>query len=198
VPLLHYSTMTTPKLLAFAGSSRRDSLNKKLLNAAAEAARAAGAEVTVADLADFPMPLYDGDVEAAGTPEPALRWKALMKAHDGFIISSPEYNSSYSGLLKNAIDWASRPAPGEPTLVAFAGKTAALFAASPGAMGGIRMLPQLRTLLMNIKVLVIPDQFGLGQANQAFDEQGALKDPKHQQAVRGVADALVRVTRALR
>jgi len=99
--------------------------------------------------------------------------------------------------LRNAIDWASRPAPGEPTLVAFAGKTAALLAASPGSMGGIRMLPQLRTLLMNIRVFVIPDQFGLGQANQAFDEQGALKDPKRQQAVRGVAEALVRVTRSL-
>jgi len=189
--------MTTPKLLAFAGSSRRESLNKKLVRVAAEAVGAAGAEVTLADLADFAMPLYDGDVEAAGTPEPALRWKALMKAHDGFLIACPEYNSSYSGLLKNAIDWASRPAPGEPTLAAFAGKTAALLAASPGAMGGIRMLPQLRTLLMNIRVFVIPDQFGLGQANQAFDEQGALKDPKHQQAVRGVAEALVRVTRAL-
>jgi NAD(P)H-dependent FMN reductase len=187
----------TPKLLAFAGSSRRESLNKKLAKVAAEAARAAGAEVTYADLADFPMPIYDGDLEAAGTPEVVLRWKATMKAHDGFLIACPENNSSYSSLLKNAIDWATRPAPGEPTLVAFAGKTAALLAASPGAMGGIRMLPQLRTLLMNIRVFVIPDQFGLGHADQAFDERGALKDAKHQQSVKNVAEALVRVTRAL-
>jgi NAD(P)H-dependent FMN reductase len=186
-----------PKLLAFAGSSRRDSLNKKLVKVAAEAARAAGAEVTLADLADYAMPLYDGDLEAAGTPEPALRWKALMKAHDGFLIACPEYNSSYSGLLKNAIDWASRPAEGEPTLVAFAGKTAALLAASPGANGGIRMLPQLRLLLMNIRTFVIPDQFGLAHANKAFDEHGALQDPKHQQSVKNVAETLVKVTRAL-
>jgi len=189
--------MTTPKLLAFAGSTRRDSFNKRLVRIAAEAARRAGAEVTVVDLADHPMPLFDEDLEAAGTPDEAKRWKELMKAHHGFLISSPEYNSSYSGVLKNAIDWASRPAQGEPTLAAFAGKTAALLAASPGAMGGIRMLPQLRNVLMNIRVHVIPDQFGLGQAHLAFGEGDTLKEPKQAASVEGVAQALVRTTRAL-
>lgn len=189
--------MTTPKLLAFAGSARRDSLNKKLARAAAAAARASGAEVTLVDLADLPMPLFDEDLEREGTPDAVTRWKALLKAHDGFLIASPEHNSSYPALLKNAIDWATRPAAGEATLAAFAGKTAALFAASPGALGGIRMLPQLRTLLMNIRVLVIPEQYGLGQAHTAFDAAGQLTDPKHRDAVQGVATALVRTTRAL-
>jgi len=190
--------MTAPKLLAFAGSLRRDSLNKKLVQAAAAAARAAGAEVTLVDLADHPMPLFDLDVEAAGTPAPALAFKALLKSHDGFLIASPEHNSSYPAVLKNAIDWASRPAQGEPPLAAFAGKTAALLAASPGALGGIRMLPELRRLLMNIRVFVLPDQYGLGQAQQAFAADGTLSDPKQAAAVKAVAEALVHTTRALR
>ena len=189
--------MTTPKLLAFAGSLRRDSLNKKLARVAGEAARAAGASVTFLDLAELPMPLFDEDLERAGTPDNVRRWKELLRAHDGFLLASPEHNSSYPAVLKNAIDWATRPAPGEPALAAFAGKTAALLAASPGALGGIRMLPQLRNLLMNIRVAVIPDQYGLGQAHLAFDEAGALKDPKQAAAVQGVAEALVRTTRAL-
>lgn len=186
------------RIIAFGGSTRAESFNQRLVHIAAEGARHAGAEVTVISLRDFPMPLYDGDLEAAGTPEVVRRWKDLMKAHDGFLIACPEHNSSYSALLKNVIDWASRPAPGEPALVAFAGKTAALLAASPGAMGGIRMLPQLRTLLMNLRVLVVPQQYGLGHADQAFDGDGALKDAKHREAVRGVVEALVRVTGALR
>lgn len=190
--------MTAPRLLAFAGSSRRDSLNKKLVRHAAEVAREAGAEVTFADLGEYALPIYDGDLEAEGTPESAIRWKELMKAHDGFLVASPEYNSSYSGLLKNAIDWASRPKQGEAPLAAFAGKTAGLFAASPGALGGIRMLPQLRNLLMNLRVIVVPEQFGLGHADKAFDEQGALQDEKNRQAVKNVVDALVKLTGAVR
>src|SRR5438093_295997 len=119
------------KILAFAGSTRTDSFNKKLVHVAAEGARAAAAEVTFIDLRDFSLPLYDGDLEAAsGLPENAKKLKQLMIAHHGFLISAPEYNSSISGVLKNAIDWASRAErDDEPPLICFRGKTVALISA---------------------------------------------------------------------
>jgi NAD(P)H-dependent FMN reductase len=122
----------TPKILAFAGSTRIESFNKKLVKIAVEAARAAGAQVTYVDLRDIPMPLYDGDLETSqGLPENAKKFKAMVAGHDGLLISAPEYNSSITGVLKNTIDWASRP-PDNP----FSGKAASLMSASPGALGG--------------------------------------------------------------
>src|SRR5688572_20474350 len=124
--------MPTPHVLAFAGSTRSESFNKQLVRLAAEDARAAGAEVTVIDLRDLPLPLFDEDLETEnGLPENAKKLKALLREHDGFLIASPEYNSSISSVLKNAIDWASRPeSDDEPPLVAFRGKVAALMSAS--------------------------------------------------------------------
>ena len=189
---------TAPRLLAFAGSTRTGSFNKKLLAIGAAAARAAGAEVTLADLRDLPMPLYDGDLEAAeGMPKNGQAFKDLLISHQGFFISSPEYNSSLPGVLKNAIDWASRGKPGEAPLVAFDGKVAGLVAASPGALGGLRVLVHLRAMLENIRVLVVPQQFALSHADEAFDAAGALKDPKAQASVEAVARRLVDVTRRL-
>ena len=125
------------RILAFAGSLRRDSFNRRLVSVAVGGARAAGAEVMEIDLKDYPLPVYAGDLEASeGLPESALRLKAIMKDHDGFLISAPEYNSSITAALKNAIDWASRPHEDEPSLVCFRGKVAGLMAASPGALGG--------------------------------------------------------------
>ena len=166
-----------PKILAFAGSVRRDSWNRKLIHSAADAARAVGADVTMLDLADYPLPLYNGDYEDAnGVPDNALRLKALFKAHDGFIIASPEYNSSIPPLLKNTIDWVSREWQGESGLVPYQGKVAAILAASPGSFGGMRMLPHLRQILNTLGVLVLPGQFSLPHADTAFDpENGALK-----------------------
>lgn len=174
--------MPTPKLLAFAGSLRRDSFNKRLVKIAADGARAAGAEVTFIDLADYPMPIYDGDLEAqSGLPEHARRFREALKSHNGLLIASPEYNSSVSAALKNAIDWTSRPdskIPNEPGLVAFAGKTAAIMSASPGALGGLRGLVHLRAILGNIQVLVLPDQLAINTAHEAFNPDGSLKDAK--------------------
>ncbi len=187
---------TTPKLLAFAGSTRDGSYNKKLIKVAADAAKAAGAEVTLIDLRDFDLPFYDGDLEAEiKLPENGRRLKDLFIAHHGFIISSPEYNSSISGVLKNTIDWASRPEPSRPPLECFTDKTAALIAASPGALGGLRGLLALRTILNNIGTHVIPKQFALSKANEAFDESGKLKDPKQQATIEAVARTLVDFTR---
>ena len=112
----------TPKILAFAGSTRTDSFNKKLVKIAAQGARAAGAEATFIDLRDFAMPLFDEDLEAnEGLPRGARQFKDLLLAHDGLLIASPEYNSSLTAVLKNAIDWASRSAPGEASLGCFVG-----------------------------------------------------------------------------
>jgi len=184
--------VTAPKILAFAGSTREDSFNKKLIRVGAAAARAAGGEVTLVDLRDFPMPLFDGDLEAKeGLPPQAKRFKQLMLANDGLLISSPEYNSSVSGVLKNAIDWSSRTEPGEAPLAAFAGKVAALLSASPGALGGLRGLVHLRSILGNIKVLVLPEQLAVSKADGAFTPDGALKDPKQQASVEKVAAGLV-------
>jgi NAD(P)H-dependent FMN reductase len=114
-----------------------------------------------------------------------------MVEHDGFLISAPEYNSSISAVLKNAIDWVSRPRPNEPSGVAFRGKVAGLLAASPGNLGGVRSLLTVRQVLNTLGVLVLPTQFGLARANEAFAEDGSLKDPAHQKSVAGVVQELV-------
>ena len=168
-----------PKILAFSGSIRRDAWNRKLIRSAVDATRAAGGDVTLIDLADYPLPLYNGDLEdKEGVPDNALRLKALFKAHDALLISSPEYNSSIPPLLKNTLDWVSREWQGESGLVPYQNKVAAILSASPGALGGMRMLPHLRQILNTLGVLVLPGQFALPHADHAFDtESGALKSP---------------------
>jgi len=184
----------TPKILAFAGSTRKESFNKKLVKIAADAARSAGAQVTYLDLRDIPMPLYDGDLETEqGVPENAKKFKAMLLAHDGLLISAPEYNSSISGVLKNAIDWASRPVPGETPLACFTGKVAVLMSASPGALGGLRCLVTVRSLLSNISVIVLPAQVTVPKAHEAFDPDGKLKDPKQQNSIEALGRDLVGV-----
>ncbi|HRK77706.1 MAG TPA: NAD(P)H-dependent oxidoreductase [Thiobacillus sp.] len=168
-----------PKILAFSGSIRRDAWNRKLIQAAVGAARAAGGDVTLIDLADYPLPLMNEDLETReGLPDNAQRLKALFKAHDALLIASPEYNSSIPPLLKNTIDWVSREWQGESGLAPYQNKVAAIMAASPGTFGGMRMLPHLRQILNTLGVLVLPGQFSLPHADRAFDEEnGALKSP---------------------
>lgn len=188
-----------PKILAFAGATRTESWNKKLIKVAAEGARSEGAEVTLIDLRDFPMPLYDGDLEAtSGIPEPAMRLKGLFVANHGLLISSPEYNSSIPGPLKNALDWVSRSAPGEKPLSAYVDKVAGLVSASPGALGGQRALAALRSMLGNIKTLVIPEQVSVGKAPEAFNPDGTLTDAKQSAAVQNVGKVLARTIAKLR
>src|SRR5215475_5624821 len=135
------------KVLCFAGSLRADSVNKKLAKVAVAAAKKHNAEVAFLDLKDYPLPIYDGDLEASsGLPENALKLKALFKAHDAFIIASPEYNSSISAALKNVIDWTSRPMENEKQLECFMGKVVGLMSASPGALGGLRGLVTVRSI----------------------------------------------------
>ena len=183
-----------PKILAFAGSTRTDSFNKKLVLIAAAGARQAGAEVTHIDLRDYTLPLYDGDLEDRdGLPANARKLKDLFLAHQGLLISAPEYNRSISAVLKNAIDWVSRPVPGEPPLGCFIDKVAALVSASPGALGGLRGLVTVRSILGNIRVIVLPDQVAVPKAHEAFNPDGSLKDPKQQAAVENLGRNLAQV-----
>lgn len=187
---------STPKILAFAGSTRIDSYNKKLVKIAATGAKAAGAEVTYLDLRDLPLPLYDEDLEAQeGIPDNARTLKDLMISHQGFLIASPEYNSSLTAVLKNAIDWASRPYPNESplALTAFTGKVATIMSASPGGLGGLRGLVHLRSILGNIKVLVLPDQIAVSKAYEAFNDDGKLKDPKQQESIEKLGEGLTKI-----
>ena len=192
--------MSQPKIVAFAGSLRAGSFNKKLLAVAIEGARAAGAEVTVVDLRDLALPLFDQDIEdASGLPAGAKEFKALLVASDGFLIASPEYNSSITGALKNAIDWASRSeSDDEPSLVAFHGKAAALCSASPGALGGLRGLVTVRSILGNIGVHVLPNQVCIPVAHEAFDESGKLKDARKAKSIAALAAGLVEFARKLK
>jgi len=190
--------MSIPKILAFAGSSRRESFNKKLVKIAAEGARLAGAEVTYVDFKDLPMPLFDEDLEAeSGIPENVKTFKAVMKAHQGLLIACPEYNSSITPLLKNAIDWASRPEPGEPGLICFRDKVAVIMSTSPGALGGLRGLVHVRAILGNIGVVVLPNQKGIAKAHEAFDENGQLKDEQQQQEIHQLGNKLATVVAKL-
>lgn len=190
----------SPKILAFAGSAREGSFNKKLVRIAVEGARTAGAEVTYLDFRDLPMPLYDQDLETKeGLPENVLKLKSLMKTHQGFLIACPEYNSSITPLLKNAIDWASRPEPGESplSLTCFREKVAAIMAASPGGLGGLRGLGHVRSILESIGVFVIPDQKAIPNAYQAFDENGNLKNEDDQSTIQAIGKKLAEVTAKL-
>ena len=191
-----------PRILAFAGSARRDSLNKKLARVAAQAAREAGGEVTLIDLDDYAMPVYHGDLEAVeGMPQNAMRLRELFMTHDALLIASPENNSSVSSLLKNSIDWLSRDIGDgkgpDSGYAPYTGKTAALFAASPGGFGGVRALPHLRQILSTLGVTVLPTQVAVPRAHEAFDVSGALKDERVARAVKALATSLVETTRKL-
>jgi NAD(P)H-dependent FMN reductase len=155
--------------------------------------------VTEIDLHDFPLPLYDGDSEIAqGLPDNGRRLKDVFLAHDGLIMACPEYNSGISGVLKNAIDWVSRPVAGRPPLECFSGKVAAIMSASPGALGGLRGLVQVRSILSNINVIVLPEQVAIPKADAAFGPDGSLNDTGTRDKVRKEVTRLVDVVRRLR
>lgn len=185
------------RLLAFCGSARRESCNRRLLAAAVKAARAAGAAVTELDLRSDLLPIYDGDLEAShGLPAAVLELKTQFARHDGFLIASPEYNGFFSPLLKNALDWVSRPVP--DMLSPYSGKTAGLLAASPGALGGIRCLPHLRLLLTNLGVTVSPAQMALAHADRALADDGSLADAQQKKMLDQAVADLIRLTAAIK
>jgi chromate reductase, NAD(P)H dehydrogenase (quinone) len=191
----------TTRLLFVAGSARKASLNKRLARLGAEIANANGIRSAFADLGDYPMPLYDGDLEAAeGPPENAHKLKALFEVHHGIFIVSPEYNASIPPLLKNAIDWVSRIRDAnEPALAVFKTRVFALGSASPGAFGGIRGLTVLRqTLEIGTGALVLPDQFSVPRANTAFGDNGHLADKAAMELYKGTIEKLARASLIMR
>jgi chromate reductase len=180
-----------PKILTFAGSGRKNSYNFSIAKCAAHGADLDGVEVTVIDMSEFDMPIFNEDFEKAhGLPINAKKFKQLLMSHDGFIIGNPEYNSSYSGLLKNAIDWASRMEEGEKPLQAFKGKYAAIVATSPGALGGIRGLVSLRMLLGNLGMHVLPNQLAVGSIGKLVDEEHNVVDEKTKKNLNGIGRIL--------
>ncbi len=185
------------KIIFLAGSARKDSINKKLAKQAYEIAKKNNSEAIFIDLADYEMPLYNGDLESEkGLPENAKKLKEIFVNSKGFLIASPEYNSSFSALLKNTIDWLSRPSDrGEAPLIAFKGKFAALTAASPGGYGGLRGLTPLRLLLSNIGVLVLPDQLAIPFADKVFDNEGNISDAKTIKSLEGIVNSLISYTK---
>lgn len=174
-------------ILAFAGSIREASFNQKILQIAVDGAREAGAEVTLLNLADYQMPIYNGDLEAGdGLPENALKLKTLFADHDGLLISSPEYNSSLSPLLKNTIDWISRPHDGVSGVTLFQGKFVGIMAASPGRVGGLLGLGHLRQIMTTLQANVIGKQFVVPFAGDAFDDNGGMKDANNTNALKSI------------
>jgi NAD(P)H-dependent FMN reductase len=183
-----------PKILVFAGSIRTGSFNARLAAVAAKELALADAEVTLISLADYPMPLYDGNLEAgSGPPADAVKLKRLMCANNGVFIASPEYNASLSPLLKNTLDWVSRVRErGEPPLAAYKGRAFALGAASNGTYGGMRSLMALRHVLeLGCGALVIPEQVAVREAAQAFEETGGLRDERTAGALKATVRRLI-------
>jgi chromate reductase len=191
--------MAAPKVLVFAGSIRTGSFNARLAALAAKQFAAAEADTTLVSLSDYPMPLYDGDLEAAsGPPENAIRLKRLIGQHHGVFIASPEYNASITPLLKNTLDWVSRVRDGkEPPLAAYKNRAFALGAASNGTYGGMRSLMALRQVLeLGCGALVIPEQIAVREAAQAYDEMDNLKDERTANLLKSVVNRLIDMARA--
>ena len=178
------------KLLVFAGSTRQQSFNRRLARIAADLGREAGAEATLLELSELDIPMYNADLEARGTPADVIRLKEVLDAHPAWIICSPEYNGSYTALLKNTIDWASSPVSGHPVWGQgdrpLAGKVVGMLSASNGRLGGLRAQSHLAPLLLNAQCWLAPQAYALSAAAEAFDEQGALRHAHDQAAVRAV------------
>jgi chromate reductase len=192
--------MSLPKILVFAGSIRSGSYNARLAALATKELVLAGADVTRISLADYPMPLYDGNLEATSGPPPnAVKLKQHMMAHKGVFIVSPEYNASVTPLLKNTIDWVSRVRErGEPPLAAYKNRVFAIGGASDGAYGAMRSLMALRQVLeLGCGALVIPDQIAVNRASEAFDEMDNLKDERAAGLLKRVAQRLTDMAREI-
>lgn len=195
--------MSAVRLLAISGSERAGSLNRKLLDVAAKAAIARGAQLELIDLRSLALPLFDGDIEkASGVPDGARRLRDALRTADGVLLATPEYNGFPTPLLVNSFDWLSRlQAEGDVPagLAVTAGKPVGILSASPGLLGGLRSLNYTRQYLsMAFAMMPVPQQFALSRAHEAFDESGALKDAKQQAAVETVVGSVIRVATALK
>jgi NAD(P)H-dependent FMN reductase len=193
--------MTRTRLLALCGSARQDSFNRLALAVAIKGAKNAGADVTFVEPRDFVMPLYDGDLEASeGLPEAAVRLQRLFAEHDGVIVATPEYNGFFTPLLKNTLDWVSRPLPdasGKPGTIHLRGKAAGLVTASPGALGGIRAMQHARLYLSNLGLIVVPEQAAVAAANKVLGADGSIADDRTRDMLEGVGVAVCNLANAI-
>jgi NAD(P)H-dependent FMN reductase len=195
--------MEPVKILVIAGSAREGSLNRKLAAFASQRARATGMKIVELDLRRLQLPVYDGDLEAAsGVPEGARELQDAIHKSDGVLVVTPEYNGFPTPLVINAFDWLSRitPTTQRPSgLAVTANKPVGLLSASPGPGGALRSMNFLRSYLqMAFAMIVVPQQFALGRAHEAFGEDGSLKDEKAAQSVDGVLSSLGRLAAAVR
>jgi NAD(P)H-dependent FMN reductase len=191
--------MAALKILVIPGSLRTGSLNAKLAATIAVELAEAGAEVTRISLADFPLPIYDGDLQAkSGLPKHAINLKRMMSAHHGVLIVTPEYNSSVPPLVKNTIDWVSRVQDGQENRgQVFRERPFAIAAASEGRLGGTRALAALRLILSACQATVIPNQLALSFAGEAYDDMDRLKHPPDIQAMMGLVRQLIEVSQRM-
>ena len=187
----------TIKLIALSGSARRASHNLKLVRVMAAGAVAAGVEVTVIDWGEFVLPVFNEDIEAE-TPAAAVKLKTLFAEAQGFLIAEPEYNGGYSALIKNAIDWVSRPLPGAPTGSVFKNKPVVIAGATTGRWGAVRSVRQLREVLGYLGCIVLPDTLSINEASKAFDVEGRLLDTTTAQLATAAGAALARVATGLK
>lgn len=190
----------TVRIGVISGSVRQGSHNTALAALGAVRVAAAGAEAAVIDLATFDLPVYSQDIEQHACPADARRLKAAFEACDGLLIASPEHNGSIPALLKNAIDWASRPSEGESlvALTAFRGKAAGIMSASIGPFGGMRALAHLRQILGTVQMIVVPEQLAVPLAGSAFTPGRALAEPLPNTILDGLVTRLVDVAGRLR
>ena len=191
--------MATLKILVIPGSLRTGSLNAKLAAVAAHQFAQAGVEVTRLSLADFPLPIYDGDLQTrSGVPKNAVDLKRMIGTHHGVLIVTPEYNSSVPALLKNAIDWVSRVHDAhESRGQVFRGRAFAIAAASHSRLGGARSLAALRLILAACHAFVIPNQLALALADEAYDDMERLKHPADIEALGAMVRQLIDVSQRL-
>lgn len=192
------TTPAKPRLLALSGSLRHDSYNLLLVRAMAEGAAAAGAEVAVLDWADYPLPVFNEDIERAGIPDTARAFKTRLREAEGLLIACPENNGGYPAGLKNAIDWASRSFPNDAPGSVFKNKTVVIAGATTGRWGAVRAIRQLREVLGYMGCIVLPDTLSLNDAAKAFDASGQIADEKSRQLAQATGAALARATAALK
>jgi NAD(P)H-dependent FMN reductase len=191
------SANPAPKILAFAGSARIGSLTGKLLAYTVDVVRSLGGEVSLIDLRSFELPLYDGDLERDhGLPPGAIRLRAIFKTHQSLLLGVTEYNGGVSSLLKNAIDWVSRPHGGEPNLAAIRGKLVAMVSCSSGMLGGSRAQAHLRQSFQVMGCLLVPETATLPYADTGFAGD-APKDPMVCDLIKAMATRLVETSETM-
>ncbi|WP_348945208.1 NAD(P)H-dependent oxidoreductase [Chitinibacter sp. FCG-7] len=183
--------------LVFSGSTRRNSYHTHLAHAAVDQLDQSGQAYTLLDLADYPLPIYDGDIEAAGLPENARTLRQIFARHHGLVIANPEYNGSITPLLKNVLDWVSRKDDSVKDIEPYAGKTALLLATSPGSLAGQRAIRHTREILTSLNAIVLPQHVAVPTASQAFAPNGELIDEKQKAALKTQLNALIQLTEKL-